>query len=100
MVITVAFRNEVVAFCNKPLSHFVIKELSHFVIILVTICNKLSYLPNMKPSTQLTHKNRSFPVDTRRRFNVYKTSIRRRRRRIDVLQTLKQRRVSTGIQLF
>ena len=25
------------------------------------------------------------PVDTRRRFNVYKTSIRRRRRRIDVL---------------
>ena len=25
------------------------------------------------------------PVDTRRRFNVYKTSIRRHRRRIDVL---------------
>ena len=25
------------------------------------------------------------PVDTRRRFNVYKTSIRRPRRRIDVL---------------
>ena len=25
------------------------------------------------------------PVDTRRRFNVYKTSIQRRRRRIDVL---------------
>ena len=25
------------------------------------------------------------PVDTRHRFNVYKTSIRRRRRRIDVL---------------
>ena len=25
------------------------------------------------------------PVDTRRRFNAYKTSIRRRRRRIDVL---------------
>ena len=25
------------------------------------------------------------PVDTRRRFNVFKTSIRRRRRRIDVL---------------
>ena len=36
------------------------------------------------------------PVDTRRRFNVYKTSIRRRRRRIDVLKTLKRRRVSTG----
>ena len=36
------------------------------------------------------------PVDTRRRFNVYKTSIQRRRRRIDVLQTLKRRRVSTG----
>ena len=27
----------------------------------------------------------SFPVDTRRRFNVYKTSIRRRGHRIDVL---------------
>ena len=27
----------------------------------------------------------SFPVGTRRRFSVYKTSIRRRRRRIDVL---------------
>ena len=25
------------------------------------------------------------PLDTRRRFNVYKTSIQRRRRRIDVL---------------
>ena len=36
------------------------------------------------------------PVDTRRRFNVYKTSIRRCRRRIDVLYTLKRRRVSTG----
>ena len=35
------------------------------------------------------------PVDTRRRFNVYKTSI---RRRIDVLKTLKRRRVSTGIE--
>ena len=37
-----------------------------------------------------------YPVDTRRRFNVYKTSIRHRRRRIDVLQTLKRIRVSTG----
>ena len=27
----------------------------------------------------------AFPVDTRRRFNLYKTSMRRRRRRIDVL---------------
>ena len=36
------------------------------------------------------------PVDTRRHFNVYKTSIRRRRRRIDVLQTLKRPHVSTG----
>ena len=35
-----------------------------------------------------------FPVDTRRRFNVYKTSI---RRRVDVLQTLKRRRMSTGL---
>ena len=39
----------------------------------------------------------SFPVDTRRRFNVYKTYIRRHRRRIDVLWTLKRRRVSTGL---
>ena len=36
------------------------------------------------------------PVDTRRRFNVYKTSIQRHRRRKDVLQTLKLRHVSTG----
>ena len=43
--------------------------------------------------------NCSNPVDTRRRFNVYTTSIPRRRRRIDVLQTLKQRRVSTGKEL-
>ena len=34
-------------------------------------CNKISIFAN--------------PLDTRRRFNVYKTSIRRRRRRIDVL---------------
>ena len=40
------------------------------------------------------------PVDTRRRLNVYKTSIRCRRRPIDVLQTLKRRRVSTRHQLF
>ena len=38
----------------------------------------------------------SMSVDTRRRFKVYKTSIRRRQRRIDVLQTLKRRCVSTG----
>ena len=36
------------------------------------------------------------PVDTRRRFNVYKTSIQRWRRHIDVMQTLKRRFVSTG----
>ena len=42
----------------------------------------------------------SYPVDTPHRFNVYKTSIRRRLRRIDVLQTLKQRRVSTGWVVF
>ena len=40
------------------------------------------------------------PVNTRLRFNVYKTSIRRRRRRIDVLQTLKQHRVSTGTSVW
>ena len=38
------------------------------------------------------------PVDKRRRFNVYKTSIGRRLRPIDVLQTLKRRRVSAGIK--
>ena len=38
-----------------------------------------------------------FPVDTRRHFNLYKTSIRRRRRGIDVLKTLKRRRVCTGL---
>ena len=37
-----------------------------------------------------------YPVDTRRLFSVYKTSIRRLWRCIDVLQTLKRRRVSTG----
>ena len=36
-------------------------------------------------------------VDTRSHFNVYKTSIQRRRRhRIEVLQMLKRRRVSIG----
>ena len=35
------------------------------------------------------------PVDTRRNFNVYKTSIRHQRRCIDVLKMLKRRRVST-----
>ena len=47
---------------------------------------------------QKKKKYLSCPVDTRRRFNVYKTSIRRRQRRIDVLQTLKRRRVFTGCQ--
>ena len=38
--------------------------------------------------------NQRHPLNTRR-FNVYKTPIQRRRRRIDVLQKLK-RRVSAG----
>ena len=37
-----------------------------------------------------------YPIDTQRSFNFCKTSIRPRRRCIDVLQTLKRRRVSTG----
>ena len=40
-------------------------------------------LPLVKPTTPLflwLH-----PVDTRCRFNVYKTSVRRQRRRIDIL---------------
>ena len=37
-----------------------------------------------------------FPVNTCRRFNVHKSSIRSHRPRIDVSWTLKRRRVSTG----
>ena len=43
------------------------------------------------PALKLMHsylsrrKQRTNPVDTRRRFNIYKKSIRRRQRRIDVL---------------
>ena len=36
------------------------------------------------------------PVDTRRHFNVYRTSMRRQRRCINVLKMLKRRRVITG----
>ena len=36
------------------------------------------------------------PVDTRRHFNDYRTSMRRQRRCKDVLKMLKRRRVSTG----
>ena len=54
----------------------------------------------VQPKKVNLSKNKS-PVNTRRRFNVYETSTRRRRRCIDVLQTLKQRRVSTGLmQIF
>ena len=35
-------------------------------------------------------------VDTRRRFNVYRTSMQRRKRRMGLLWALKRRRVSTG----
>ena len=38
------------------------------------------------------------PVDIRRRLNLYKTSIQLRRRRIDVLWTLKRLRVSSGMK--
>ena len=47
-----------------------------------------------------SQQNCNLPVDTRRRFNVHQTSIRRRRRRIDVLQTLKRRSVSNGLKTF
>ena len=40
------------------------------------------------------------PVDKRRRFNVYKTSIQLRRRRIVVLQTFKRRRTGTTAALL
>ena len=36
------------------------------------------------------------PVDTRRHFNVYRTSMRRQRRCINVLKMLKRRHVFTG----
>ena len=39
------------------------------------------------------------PLDTQGRFIVYKTSMRHRRRRINALQTLNRRRVSTGVTL-
>ena len=42
---------------------------------------------DIRPHNNITyaHTPPSIPVETRRRFNVYKTSIRHRRRRIDVL---------------
>ena len=50
----------------------------------------------VQPKKVNLSKNKS-PVNTRSRFNVYETSTRRRRSRIGVLQTLKRRRVSTGL---
>ena len=47
---------------------------------------------------QLIELRHNFPVDTRRHFNVYKTSIPRRRRRIDVLEAL-ERCLSTGLRI-
>ena len=41
-------------------------------------------------------KQNTNPAEAQRHFNVYRRSIRRRRRRIDVLYTLKQRHVFTG----
>ena len=43
---------------------------------------------------ELCKKNNSYPVDTLYRLNVYKTSMRRRQHRKNVLQTLKQRLLS------
>ena len=40
---------------------------------------------NLKASASACKENVTLPVDTRRRFNVYKTSIRRQRCRIDVV---------------
>ena len=63
----------------------VMKELTDFITSVPNNSKELVRLPISL-----------YPVDTRHRFNVYKTSKRRRRRRIDVLWTLKRRRVSTG----
>ena len=49
-------------------------------------------------SGHIWKKTINFPVDTQHRLIVYKTSIRRHRRRIDMLQTLKRCRVSTGLK--
>ena len=43
---------------------------------------------------ELCKKNNSYPVDTLYCLNVYKTSMRRRQHRKNVLQTLKQRLLS------
>ena len=72
-------------------------EFFHYFDCIWTRKNTL-YAVTGKCKLILKHYQASIPVDTRRRFNVYKTSIPRRRRRIDVLQTLKRRHVSTGIQ--
>lgn len=50
---------------------------------------------NMKQGKIIRCKS-FYPVDTRLRFNDYKTSMRRRQRHVDVLQTLKRLYVSTG----
>ena len=40
---------------------------------------------------QLIELRLNFPLDTRRHFNVYKTSLPRRRRRLDVLGAVERR---------
>ena len=47
--------------------------------------DKFRFLKGKMSKTCFTTVEESFPVDTRRRFNVYMTSIRRQRRRIDVV---------------
>ena len=49
-----------------------------FQVASLTVVGKISYPPVFGIHKPIT----SNPVDTRRRFNVYKTPIRRRRRRV------------------
>ena len=78
--------------CSLLFAYCLFMLLSHFLFSKITylfpfsfFCNKNCVL-GINLTTQKPIRRRCFyPVDTRRRFNVYKTSIGRRRRRIDVL---------------
>ena len=77
-------------------SYFSVNFSSYFTLVLFILCVKLKlhyklfcshriiFMNQLYPVSTL-HNTLTYPVDTRRRFNVYKTPIRGRRRRIDVL---------------
>ena len=94
--------------------YFIHSRFSKELLIIVILVNSSSsifympiwqYLQNRQPmclygslinSSFFTKNPCMLPVDRRYRFKIYRTSVRCRRRCIDVLQTLKWRRVSTG----